>query len=289
VSASFVYDGLGRREKKTINSNLTEFLFDGINPVQESSGATILANIGSGLRIDELITRTDVATSTASYFLADALGSTLALTDNSGTIQTEYTYEPFGASTTTGASNSNSFKYTAREDDGSGLYYYRARYHHTILQRFISEDPLECLQWSGKNLYTYVSNQPLRYTDPLGLIEQGEKPGPVPPLPPLPPGGRKDPPVPPEPTPDMGGGRPDGPDGDGPSFGGGTGGGGERVSTGAGAGSQLDDCLKACKSGIRAIEAFCRQLRDPRFRAICWANRWSPVACQGACYLLFGD
>ena len=44
VNASFVYDGLGRREKKTINSNLTEFLFDGVNPVQETSGATVLAN-----------------------------------------------------------------------------------------------------------------------------------------------------------------------------------------------------------------------------------------------------
>ncbi|MGH7798558.1 MAG: hypothetical protein ACREQ2_27140 [Candidatus Binatia bacterium] len=26
VTASFVYDGLGRRERKTINSNITEFL-----------------------------------------------------------------------------------------------------------------------------------------------------------------------------------------------------------------------------------------------------------------------
>ena len=38
VNASFVYDRLGRREKKTINSNLTEFLFDGVNPVQETFG-----------------------------------------------------------------------------------------------------------------------------------------------------------------------------------------------------------------------------------------------------------
>jgi YD repeat-containing protein len=36
VSASFVYDGLGRRETKTINSSLTEFLYDGLNPVQET-------------------------------------------------------------------------------------------------------------------------------------------------------------------------------------------------------------------------------------------------------------
>jgi YD repeat-containing protein len=48
VSGSFVYDGTGRREKKTINSNLTEFLYDNLNPVQETSGANVLANILPG-------------------------------------------------------------------------------------------------------------------------------------------------------------------------------------------------------------------------------------------------
>ena len=75
MSASFVYDGLGRREKKTINGNLTEFLYDGLNPVQETSGATILANILPGLGIDEFLTRTDVVAGVSSYFLTDALGS----------------------------------------------------------------------------------------------------------------------------------------------------------------------------------------------------------------------
>jgi YD repeat-containing protein len=48
VNASFVYDGLGRREAKTINGSLTEFLYDGVNPVQENSGAAVLANILPG-------------------------------------------------------------------------------------------------------------------------------------------------------------------------------------------------------------------------------------------------
>jgi hypothetical protein len=92
VSSSFVYDGLGRREKKTVNGSLTEFLFDGLNPVQESSGATILANNLPGLDIDEFLIRTGVT----SNFLTDALGSAIALADSAGVVQTEYTYEPFG-------------------------------------------------------------------------------------------------------------------------------------------------------------------------------------------------
>jgi hypothetical protein len=35
----------------------------------------------------------------------DAIGSTVALTDSSGTIQTQYTYEPFGKTTASGAGN----------------------------------------------------------------------------------------------------------------------------------------------------------------------------------------
>ena len=168
VSATFVYDGLGRREKKTINSNVTEFLYDGLNPVQETSGSTILANILPGLGIDEFLTRTDVVAGVTSAFLTDALGSPVAVTDNSGAVQTEYTYEPFGKTTVSGASNSNPFQYTGRENDGTGLFYYRNRYYHPQLQRFVSEDPIE-FEAGGTNLYAYVANSPVNFTDALGL------------------------------------------------------------------------------------------------------------------------
>jgi YD repeat-containing protein len=117
MSAGFVYDGLGRREKKTINGSLTKFLYDGLNPVQETSGATILANVRPGLGIDEFLTRTDVVAGVISYFLTDALGSPIAVTDNAGSVQTEYTYEQFGKTTYTGASNTSSYQYTGREND----------------------------------------------------------------------------------------------------------------------------------------------------------------------------
>ena len=137
VNASFVYDGAGRRQKKTVNGSLTEFLYDGVNPVQETSGTTVLANILPGLGIDEFLTRNDVVAATTSYLLTGALDSTVAPADNAGVIQTEYTYEPFGNSTATGSSNTNPYQYTGRENDSTGLYYYRARYYHPTLQRFM--------------------------------------------------------------------------------------------------------------------------------------------------------
>lgn len=48
------------------------------------------------------------------------------------------------------------------------MYFYRNRYYHTELQRFVSEDPIE-FGAGDINLYAYVSNMPLSYTDPYGL------------------------------------------------------------------------------------------------------------------------
>jgi RHS repeat-associated protein len=162
TGASFVYDPLGRRVSKTIGGSTTSYLYDGPNPVQEGS-----ANLLTGLGIDEYLMRTDSAG--ARSLLTDALGSTEALTDATGTVQTEYTYEPFGKTTVTGASSTNSFQYTGRESDGTGLYYYRSRYYSPMMQRFVSEDPISFLG-GDVNIYTYVSNNPINFTDPYGLF-----------------------------------------------------------------------------------------------------------------------
>jgi RHS repeat-associated protein len=140
IAASFQYDAFGRRINKSVNGTTTEFLYDGLNVVQELSGGTPTANLLSGLGIDDYFLRTDAHG--AQILLFDALGSTLGLLDTNGVLQTEYTYGPFGETTATGAASPNPFQYTGRENDATGLYYYRARYYSPTLRRFISEDPL---------------------------------------------------------------------------------------------------------------------------------------------------
>jgi RHS repeat-associated protein len=156
VAAAFAYDPFGRRTRKTVGSQTTDYLYDGATPVQEQSGGSVV-NLLTGLGVDEYSTRTE--TSTRRTFVTDALGSTLALIDDPGTVQTSYTYEPFGQTTVTGQSNTNTYDFTGRENDGTGLYYYRARYYSPTRQRFIAQDPLG-FAGGDVNLYAYVSGAP---------------------------------------------------------------------------------------------------------------------------------
>ena len=162
-TATFGYDPLGRRIGKTILAANTNFLYDGVNPVQELNGTTVSANLLTG-GIDEHFTRSD--TSGTMNYLTDALGSTTALANSSGSSTVQYSYSPFGSISITGTTT-NSFTYTGREIDGLGINYYRARYYNPQTGRFISEDPIGLV--AGINNYAYVGNSPLNFVDPFGL------------------------------------------------------------------------------------------------------------------------
>jgi RHS repeat-associated protein len=171
-TASFTYDGFGRRVQKVIGGTTTQFLYDGLNPVQELNGRhnpAVIANLLTGLGIDEYLTRTDTSTGVTSTLLTDALGSTIGLvTANNGPIATNYTYQPFGGTTAGGSANGNSYEFTGRENDGTGLYFYRARYYSPTFQRFVSQDPIG-FGGGDANLYSYSANQPTLLSDPSGL------------------------------------------------------------------------------------------------------------------------
>lgn len=163
--ASFSYDPLGRRVGTDFNGNAASYLYDGLNAVQETHGGTA-TSILTGLAVDERFARTDLSGRTD--FLSDALNSTMALTNNAGAIVEQYSYDPYGATTASMSGFDNPYQYTGRENDGDGLYYYRARYYAPAMGRFISEDPLG-FGGGGENFYGYVLQDPINFNDPFGL------------------------------------------------------------------------------------------------------------------------
>src|SRR5262249_10853142 len=70
---------------------------------------------------------------------------------------------------TFGQASTNWYQFTGRENDGTGLYYYRARYYHPTLSRFVSEDPLG-FAGGDVDLYAYARNNPVGFRDPTGTF-----------------------------------------------------------------------------------------------------------------------
>lgn len=183
MTARFKYDALNRRVEKTINGRTTQYIYDGTNITAQVEDGLITATYARSLNIDEVFARVDG--NSVRYYLLDALRNTVALTDETGTITTSYTYDPFGNTATTGEPNDNPFQFTGRENDGTRLYYYRARYYSPDLHRFISEDPIIRLSllFSARPFlkllltdpdifknYSYVANNPANFVDPYGLM-----------------------------------------------------------------------------------------------------------------------
>ena len=176
ATASFSYDSLGRRISKAIGSEAAQFAYDGDDIVAEIKGGTVGTTYLRSLNIDEMFgfLRQD-----GSYFsIYDGLGSTLALTNKASSSAIQYSYEPFGKTQSSNPTPVNPFEFTGRENEGTGLYYYRARYYSPSFHRFVSEDPLE-FSAGDVNLYAYVWNSPTNFTDQLGLAVV--YPGPIPP------------------------------------------------------------------------------------------------------------
>lgn len=169
TAAAFTYDPVGRRIGATVNGTTTGYRYDAADTLAELTSPTgsPTATYLRGLGVDDAFTRTD--STGQSSFLKDALGSTLALTDNTGTIQTSYTYDPDGTPTLTGGTTTNPVTFTGRETGGlpDSLQYNRDRYYSPSLHRFISPDPLGITN-TATNLYSYANNSPTNYTDPSG-------------------------------------------------------------------------------------------------------------------------
>jgi len=182
ATASIGRDGRNRDVKRTINGVTTYLIYDGWNLVAEYNGAGVLTTqYIHGPQVDEILAK---ATPTSTTFpLPDALGSTIAVTDQSGALMERVYYsDAFGTptfkngsgATLAGTTTGTRFLFTGREWLSQfGLYDYRNRTYSAAFGRFIEKDPIG-FRAGDLNLYRYVSNNPVNLWDPYGLMNEGD-------------------------------------------------------------------------------------------------------------------
>lgn len=121
------------------------------------------------------------------FYLDDPLGTRRAQTDYAGVLEQTCSSLPFGdalaciPSSTNSSPNAGSLQYptehhfTGKErDTESGNDYFKYRYYASSMGRWLSPDPAGMMAADlddpqSLNRYAYVQNNPLSFTDPLGL------------------------------------------------------------------------------------------------------------------------
>ena len=171
----YLYNGLGERLASRINGTETRYVLD-----RSSGMANVLCETGTDGTVNGyyiygagLLYRIN-ADGTRTNYHFDQIGSTLALSDESGTITDSYAYTPFGKVAIQGSTH-NPFQYVGEYgvmQEGNGLLFMRARFYDPVNKRFLSRDPVKGNQWSsqGANPYPYAQNNPIIAIDPNGEI-----------------------------------------------------------------------------------------------------------------------
>jgi len=174
---TFEYNHNGSRIKKvtseqtvTYIGKLYEVITDGVDTTKTVKHIYTGSDRSITVELDTQTTQT-----ATSYYHTDHLGSSNVITDENGDLQSHFEYLPYGKTSRderpiNSDSRTNDYRFTGKELDTSGLYYYGARYYDPEIGRFITADSIvqNPLDPQTLNRYTYCRNNPLIYTDPTG-------------------------------------------------------------------------------------------------------------------------
>ena len=169
------------------SGNNSQFTYDGLGhwvDIVETSGGTVTSTkqlIWCGSKLCEAFNASGSITGqyfplgestsgTSYYYTKDRLASTRDVTNGSGTIVAQYSYDPYGRPTKLQGSVNSQFQY-------AGYYYHSAsglnqainRNYSASFGRWINRDPIG--EAGSLNPYAYVNNNPIRFSDLSGLYD----------------------------------------------------------------------------------------------------------------------
>jgi RHS repeat-associated protein/uncharacterized repeat protein (TIGR01451 family) len=165
-TTQFIYDGDGNLVKKLKPDGSRTIYVAGVYEVDKNSGGTVTRSVtyypaGGAMRID----------SSVYYIAKDLISSASMVMNSTGTVSGEQRYYPFGETRFSSGSMLTDRLFTGqREITGLGIYNYQARYYSPKLGRFIQADAFvpNAADPQSWNRYSYVINNPVRFSDPSG-------------------------------------------------------------------------------------------------------------------------
>jgi RHS repeat-associated protein len=164
ASATFVYDGDGRRIKSAIGTAATIYIGSYFE-YRGGWGSTVSYYYAGGQRVAMR------SGGTVEFLMGDHLGSTSLTVDSSGGNPRELRYNPWGEVRYASGTTPTDYRFTGQQEVASiGLYFYGARWYDAALGRFVQADtiipsPGQPVAWDR---YAYTANNPIKYIDPSG-------------------------------------------------------------------------------------------------------------------------
>jgi RHS repeat-associated protein len=174
VTTSMVYDYDGNLVQKTVGGQVTRYVYAG--------GPAPIAEINVTANTEKDFIQTNGRTwgvmeaTSNTYFHHDAIGSVVALSNDSGQVTDIYEYEPFGKVLQHQGTSTNDYQFVGGYGvrklndtlDTMGVRQYQAS-----CGKFTSIDPLK-YKAGDMNFYRYVRNNPLKLYDPSGNNAEGD-------------------------------------------------------------------------------------------------------------------
>ncbi|MBX8577558.1 RHS repeat-associated core domain-containing protein [Pseudomonas cichorii] len=176
----YIYDGQGQRCRKinsaktssrTLNNEVRYLPGLEIRTTADGEVLHVITAQNSRVLHWQAGQPSGIANDQIRYSLSDHLGSNTLELDHKGKLISQESYYPFGGTLWWAARSAveakyKTVRYSGKERDASGLYYYGFRYYVPWLQRWINPDPAGDVD--GLNLFCFSRNSPMVWVDPSG-------------------------------------------------------------------------------------------------------------------------
>ena len=174
TTASYAYNASGLRYEKTVNGETVHHVWDGNQQIIADVVESQFYEANCYIRGTNLVATyhyQNGAKSDYTYYVQNAHGDVVNLTDADGAVTKTYHYDAFGVELDPTTGDVNVFRYCGEYfDTETGTVYLRARYYQAAIGRFTQRDSVagKLIDPLSLNLYTYAHNNPILHFDPSG-------------------------------------------------------------------------------------------------------------------------